>query len=217
MRKLSKTEIILLVGAPVFNFLEYFCGRMIAQGMVHYDITTSFDKMIPLITWTVLIYWIFAYPLWVVNYCLGVYYEKGGLHRFIMAHYFGETICFLIFILFPTIMVRPEITGTSFFDKLLVLTYQIDSPDNLIPSIHCFASWMCWIAVRKSPHIPGWYQVVSFIIAAAICISTLTVKQHVIADVITGILLAELSYFAAGYVSSRLQKKQKDLLSDQQD
>ena len=214
MKKLTKTDILLLIGAPVMNFLVYFCGRMIAQGMVHYDLTTSLDEMIPLVTWTVLIYWIFAYPLWIANYCLGVYYKKSSRYRFILSHYLGEIVCFLVFILFPTIMMRPEITGTSFFDRLLALTYQFDSPDNLIPSIHCFVSWLCWIAVRKNPHIPRWYQILSFVTAAAICISTLTVKQHVIADVVAGILLAELSYLAAGYFSNLLQKRKEEPSSE---
>ena len=102
MKKLTKTDILLLIGAPVMNFLVYFCGRMIAQGMVHYDLTTSLDEMIPLVTWTVLIYWIFAYPLWIANYCLGVYYEKSSRYRFILSHYLGEIVCFLVFILFPS-------------------------------------------------------------------------------------------------------------------
>ena len=205
---------LLLVAAPVFNFLVYGCGRLIAQGAVHHDITTGLDELIPLVPWTILIYWVFAFPLWIINYCLGVYYGKGGRYRFILSHYIGEVICFIVFILFPTIMVRPQIVGNSFFDRFLMLTYQVDNPDNLIPSIHCFVSWLCWIAVRKDPHIPGWYQLLSLFIAAAICISTLTVKQHVIADVIAGILLAEFSYLAAGYFSSLLQRNQKDTLSD---
>lgn len=35
--------------------------------------------------------------------------------------------------------------------------------------------------------------------AAAVCLSTMTTRQHVIADVAGGILLAEGCYYVAGY------------------
>ena len=86
--------------------------------------------------------------------------------------------------------------------------YSIDSPENLLPSLHCYISWLCWIGTRKNSHIPKWYQYTSLAIAVAICISTLTVKQHVFADLVTGVLLAELSYLAAGCCGRFLKSRQ---------
>ena len=104
-------------------------------------------------------------------------------------------------------MVRPEIEGTTVFDWLLRLTYFFDAADNLFPSIHCFVSWLCWIGVRGKKEIPKWYRIVSLLMAVFICISTLTVKQHVIADVPAGIALAELSYFLSGKILGKRNKK----------
>ena len=102
-------------------------------------------------------------------------------------------------------MVRPDITGNSFADWALSVTYQSDSPDNLFPSLHCFMSWLCWIGVRGNDHVPKWYRNLSLVIAIAICISTLTVKQHVFVDAVAGVLLAEICYILSWMLDRRLK------------
>lgn len=67
-------------------------------------------------------------------------------------------------------------------------------PDNLFPSIHCLVSWLCWIGLRNQKQIKTGYKIFSFLMAIAICICTLTTKQHVIVDVIAAVGLAEVSY-----------------------
>lgn len=191
IRRLSGQDLLLLAGTAVFNFIVYGFGRLLTQGSPHYCLALPIDHAIPMVPWTILIYW-GCYIFWIVNYFLCAAGKRG--RRFLAAHYLGEIICFLIFILFPTIMNRPEITGTTVFDILLKMTYTVDHPDNLLLSIHCFVSWLCWIGVRGDEEIPGWYRGFSLAMAVAVCISTLTVKQHVIVDVVAGVLLAETSY-----------------------
>lgn len=198
MNNKKKITTLLLVGAVPFSFLVYQGGRFIARDLPHIDLTSILDAYIPVLSWTVFIYWGIAVPFWIINHCLCAYYDKYDSQRFIISHYLGHAVCFLVFVLFPTTMQRPKIVDSTIFDRLLVLVYQNDRPDNLLPSIHCFSSWLCWIGTRRNPQIPRWYQLASFLIAIAICLSTLTVKQHVIADVFAGILLAELSYYIAG-------------------
>lgn len=81
--------------------------------------------------------------------------------------------------------------------------YNIDSADNLFPSIHCTVSWLCWVGIRKSKNITLVYRYFSLIFAILVCISTLTTRQHVIADDISGILIAEFAYFVCAYPKMR--------------
>ena len=194
---LSGKQLCFLVGMAAYNELVYNIGRLLAKNRPHFDFSLPVDGTIPFLSWTVLIYW-GCVIFWVINYSIGVKYDKGSGHRFLAAHLIGETVCFLLFVFCPTIMNRPVVTGSSLWDQVVKLTYHFDSADNLFPSIHCFVSWLCWIAVRKHPKIPSWYQWVSLLLAALVCVSTLTVKQHVIVDVFSGVLLAEASYLAAG-------------------
>ena len=198
MNNKKKITTLLLAGAVPFNFLVYQGGRFIARDLPHIDVTSALDEYIPVLSWTVFIYWGIAVPFWIINHCLCAYHDKYDSRRFIISHYIGHAVCFLVFVLFPTTMQRPEIVVSTVFDRLLVLAYQNDSPDNLLPSIHCFSSWLCWLGTRQNPKIPVCYQFISLLIAIAICLSTLTVKQHVIVDVVAGIMLAELSYYIAG-------------------
>ena len=203
--ELPKKTSAQLLGAFAFNALAYYGGRVISHNAEHYCLSTPWDAEIPLLSWTILIY-LGCYLFWAVTYYLSIRYDKGHGYRFFGAHIIGEGICFLCFVFFPTSMVRPEITGTTVFDWLLRLIYTCDPADNLFPSIHCFASWLCWIGVRGNKDIPKWYQTISLVMAILVCISTLTVKQHVIADVPAGILLSELSYCLSGILDRKIHR-----------
>ena len=72
--------------------------------------------------------------------------------------------------------------------------YRVDTADNLFPSIHCLTSWFCYIGIRGRKEIPKGYRIFSCLMAVAVFVSTLTTKQHVLYDVVSGMLLAELSY-----------------------
>lgn len=187
---------LLLIQAAIVNWVAYLGGRTISHHLSHRCFATWIDGMIPVLPWTILIYW-GGTVFWAVNYFLGANHKSNGRSRMIMAHVIGEAVCFLVFVLLPTTMSRPEITGTTLSDQLLKLTYRLDRPDNLLPSIHCFVSWLCWVEARKNPRIQRGYQHLSLLMAIAVCVSTLTVKQHVLADAVAGIAIAEGSYYFA--------------------
>lgn len=159
--------------------------------------TTYIDQLIPFLSWTVSIY-LGCYLFWGINYFLCATQNKSERQRFFCADALAKGICFLLFLLIPTTNIRPEITGETFWDNLMILVYQLDAADNLFPSIHCLVSWLSWIGVRKRKDISIYYRYFSLVMAIAVCISTLTTKQHVIIDVIGGILLAEVSYLISG-------------------
>lgn len=203
---LNKKQAALLIAALIYDLLVFYGSRLINHGMEHHDFTLTIDHMIPLLPWMIFVY-IGAFLFWVINYCICTKFDKGHGLRFIGTHFIGETVCLGFFLLLPTAMMRPEITGNSFADWALSVTYQSDSPDNLFPSLHCFMSWLCWIGVRGNDHIPKWYRNLSLVIAIAICISTLTVKQHVFVDAVAGVLLAEICYILSGMLDRRLDHK----------
>ena len=197
IRSLSTESLLLLFFAVPYNFLAYLGGRQLARQRYHHCLSTVFDDAVPLLPWTMIIYW-GCYVFWIINYYLGTKSDPSGSNRFIKTHYIGETIAFLFFVFFPTTMNRPDVIGNGPFLDILKIQYSLDSADNLLPSIHCFASWLCWIGVRGNHRIPKWYRHLSLLLAVSICISTLTVKQHVIADIMASIFLAEVSFIIAG-------------------
>lgn len=185
---------------PIFtalacNMAAYYGSRLFTSGRVHYDITGWLDGKIPLLPWTIVIYW-GCYLFWIVNYVIGSRQDQEKAFRFFSADFAAKLVCLVCFLIFPTTNVRPDIEGNSLWDELMRALYRVDAADNLFPSIHCLTSHFCFIAVRGNEKIPKWYQVASFLITLSICISTLTTKQHVLIDVIAGVLLAEISWLA---------------------
>lgn len=176
------------------NFLAYNGTRIFTTDKFHYNLTNKLDELIPFLPWTVVIY-LGCYLFWIVNYIFGCRMERETTFRFFCADLFAKLICLLCYVLFPTTNIRPVIEDSHICSQLMGMVYRIDAADNLFPSIHCLTSWFSFIAVRRNDAIPKWYRFTSLTIAVMICISTLTTKQHVLIDVIGGVLLAELSYW----------------------
>ncbi len=194
-----KESIILLAMALLWNSFAYWASRMIAGSWPHFDITGFIDNKIPFVPWMVVIYF-GSYIFWAVNYYICANQASNERSRYFCADAMSKAVCIVFFIAFPTTNIRPEIPGDpNIWNWMMRFLYSIDSPDNLFPSMHCLVSWLCWIGVRKRKDISVVYRYISLAIAIAICVSTVTTKQHVIIDVAGGILLAELSYFVAGF------------------
>ena len=176
------------------NALAYYGTRLFTTNMVHHNLSNWLDDQIPLIPWTVVIYF-GCYVLWIVNYILGCRQERKTAFQFISADFLAKVICMICFVIFPTTNVRPNISGNTIWDIGMRLLYSVDAADNLFPSIHCLTSWFCYIAVRENDKIPIWYRRFSAFAAVLVFVSTLTTKQHVLIDVVAGVALAEGCYY----------------------
>lgn len=181
--------------ALLFNTLVYSGARMIAGDWRHFNLETEFDRWIPLIPQSIVIYF-GCYIFWGINYVLIARQDKKSVYQFFAGDFLSRCICFLVFIIFPTTNTRPVLAGEGIWEQAVLWLYSIDAADNLLPSIHCLVSWLCYIGIRKREGIPLWYQRFSCIMAVLVFFSTLTTKQHVVWDVIAGAVLAELCFLA---------------------
>lgn len=186
-----------LAAEVTLNMLVYGGAKLIAGGWYHYNLETSFDRAIPFVPWTVAIYF-GCYLFWIVNYILCVRQGRVEAYRFLSADFLAKCICLLFFLGLPTTNIRPEVTGGTVWDAAMRFLYRVDAADNLFPSIHCLTSWMCYIGLRGRKRVPLLYRAFSCAAAIAVFISTLTTKQHVLVDVVGGVLLAEACYWIAG-------------------
>ena len=164
-----------LIFELTLNMLVYSGSRIFTAHWRHYNIESALDRSIPLVPWTIIIYF-GCYLFWAVNYVLCVRLDRRSAWQLLSADFLAKLVCLACFLILPTTNTRPEITGSSIWDVVMHFLYQVDAADNLFPSIHCLTSWF----------------------ALAVFISTLTTKQHVIIDVIAGAALAEVAYRVAG-------------------
>lgn len=187
----------------ILNNSIYFGVRPFVEHKYHYDMTTSLDKMIPFMPQFILVYF-GCFIFWVINYCMIAKQNKEQRYRFFTADFYARLVCLAFFIFLPTTNIRPELVGNNIWICLVRFLYKIDQPNNLFPSIHCMASWFSYIGIRKNQKIPSWYRRLSCIIAVTVFFSTLTLKQHVIADVVAGAALAEITYFVSRHTNGYL-------------
>ncbi|MDF2881430.1 MAG: hypothetical protein K0R54_1987 [Clostridiaceae bacterium] len=190
---IPKYSIKPLILCVIINFTVYSGVRLFYKNRIFHDLTTIFDNRIPVVPIFVLIYF-GSYLFWIVNYILISGINEDHCYRFITADLLGKLICFIIYVTFPTTNIRPDIAASGIFVNMLKFLYNIDAANNLFPSIHCLVSWYCFAGLRDCKTVPVWYRYFSLFIAIMICISTLTTKQHVIIDVLGGVILAEITW-----------------------
>lgn len=187
-----------LIACVVLNSVVYWGTQHLMIGAYHYDFTSVLDNQIPFIKEWIVIY-ILSYAFWIINFVMVSRENKETWFRFATADIMSKLICAVFFIIIPTTNIRPQVPGTDIFSDLVRLIYRADLPANLFPSIHCLVSWLCFIGIRKSEKIPLWYKIFSCLFAILICASTQFTKQHYLADVAGGILIAELCYRTANH------------------
>lgn len=192
-RMLPAYGVFPLVFSFIFNCLVYSGSRMIAGGWYHHNIETGLDRSLPFVPQFLVVYF-GCYLFWAVNYILIARQERHRVYQFFTGDFLSRCICLVFFLVYPTTNTRPVITDAGLWNQAALWLYSVDAADNLFPSIHCLVSWFCYLGIRRNQTVPVWYQRVSMVIAVLVFVSTLLTKQHVIADVAGGVILAELCF-----------------------
>lgn len=188
--------IIPLLSILLINTIVYSGAGILTHSRYHFDFTMAFDRAVPLIPEFIWIY-VLAFPFWAMNYILAAQRGKDTFYRFVAADLTVHAVCFLVFLVLPTTNVRPQIPGNTLSEKMLMFIYAMDggqNPSNLLPSIHCYVSWLCWRGLKGAREIPKWYQNFSLVFAVLVIVSTQVLKQHYIVDAIAGVALVEIAW-----------------------
>ncbi|MBR6694032.1 MAG: hypothetical protein IKL62_03690 [Clostridia bacterium] len=184
---------------PVFSMIiigaaTYFITKLVMDNGRHYDVSLPIDHSIPLIPVFIVIY-ILSYLQWIFGYGIIAKERKEFAHRIISSEIIAKLICLFIFIVLPTSMVRPEITGNDIFSKLTLLIYKIDTPTNLFPSLHCLESWIIFRASLSLERHGKPTIIINAIFGILVFLSVLFVRQHLILDIPAAIIVGEFSLF----------------------
>ena len=196
IRVVPRHIVLLLFLNLVVHFLTYLLPRILPIAYTYHDLTSALDRMTPFFSPMVVIY-LGAYFQWAQYWILLSREEKTLRGTLLAGEWISKFICMAVFILYPTTLVRPSITGTGIFDRLTALVYLADEPNNLLPSVHCLMSWFCIRGAFRFKNAPDWYKPVTVIFSVLVFLSTIMVRQHVWIDVPTAILAAEIGIFLA--------------------
>ena len=185
----------------IINFLAYSATRLVTHGFVHYNLSLPLDSQIPFIPAFSLIY-VLAFVQWVVGFILIARDSRELCYKVLSGEIIAKLICMVIYIIVPTTMTRPEITGSGFLSDFVQFIYKVDTPDNLLPSLHCFESWLCFRGAMWMKSTGKGYKYFSFVFTLLVFASTVLVKQHVVIDIVAGVLVCELGQFIAEKTNS---------------
>ncbi|MFC4597007.1 phosphatase PAP2 family protein [Cohnella hongkongensis] len=167
------------------------------------SLVTDADRMLPYIPAFVLPYAIW-YPFLIVVFILILRQDRHEYYRTLLALCLGLLLSNLVFLLFQTTVPRPEVTPDSLFDRLVLFIYANDRPYNCFPSVHVLTSALMIYGARV---LGGGARTVVALVGATIIASTLFIKQHVLADVLAGLLAAKLVFWLAGELMPLIRKK----------
>ena len=194
---MKKIKIIIpLIFTFCLNSVVYWGSPLLASGMKSHNLSGKIDAVVPFIPQFIIVYF-GCYIFWVVNYVIIANQGEEHRYRFFTADFYARIICLLCFVFYPTTNTRPELIGHDFWTEAVRFLYTVDAPVNLFPSIHCMASSFCCIGLRGRKEIPRWYQCFSVILTGLVFVSTLALRQHVLIDVISGVLLAEGTWYVS--------------------
>jgi len=176
--------------ALIFFQVGYKWGYRYHEGPGVISGVTPLDQWLPLV------------PQFIVFYMLGYLFVFApcfvvrGRHSFQAAFVVFcamLAVAFVTFRFFPVAMPKVYATDADWFSRVAYFQQSQDTPYNTIPSLHVAANVYAYALIGWQ--YPGlnraWIAVPVLIIA-----STLLVKQHLLVDVLTGMLLAGAGYYA---------------------
>ena len=192
----NRYALIIPVAALLFSTLCFGLAKLLCFWRPHVNMTLPWDAAVPFLPWTVIIY-LGSFVYWYLCFVLIAMRERDLADRFFCAHVLTVILSFLCYVLLPTTLERPEITGGGLWNGLMRIVYWVDTPENLFPSLHCSTGWLCWIGLRGRKDLPLRTKLLALILSLLVCASTLTTRQHVMADVVSGVALSEIDYLLA--------------------
>jgi membrane-associated phospholipid phosphatase len=167
------------------------------------------DRLLPLApTWALVYGALYAFlivlPVFVVQ-------PEELIRRTVWAYLTVWTVAYLCFLVYPTVAPRPDrVMGNGFAVWGLKFLYGADPPYNCFPSLHVAHSFVSGLACYRVHRTLGF---VAISCAALVAISTLFTKQHYVADLIAGILLALAAYgvFLRGFSRASIPEPDRRL------
>ncbi|HPZ23006.1 MAG: phosphatase PAP2 family protein [Bacillota bacterium] len=206
----TRPQRALLILAAVYALLTALYPLFNHPRETTYCLSTALDEGIPFSG-----VWILPYVSWYlflpgVVLLLGLK-DKRQCALTLLTMIAGQLLSYLTYSLFQTTVPRPAIPGTDLFSRLVQLIYSIDQPYNAFPSLHVLITYALMLGAARAEGLTKAARAAVWIMGGAIILSTVFVKQHVVADLLGGMVLAQvvhllLTHFLGPRLSAQWQK-----------
>lgn len=196
----KKNHFIFLLFYLAAYLTVFFCLEKIK--VQPHILHTSLDDRIPFCE-----YFIIPYGLWFLfvggSVCYFAFWSKNDLEycRLLMTISMGLVVFFFTSVLYPNAQdMRPQVTGDGVFGWFVGFLYRIDTPTNILPSLHVFDAVACCLALVKHECEGGQrrlyvMKIMAVFLTILIILSTMFLKQHSVIDVGAALVLNVVCYF----------------------
>ena len=182
--KKYKEYLILIIFTMGTQAAVYFLIKIFIHD---YHIINSFINF-PIVKPFVYFYDIW-YPFIILNTFLIYLYNKKIFKYLIVTMLLGALLSHITFVIYPSMIIRPDIIVNNITDWILDFTYRTDTPAvNCLPSMHCVYCFVTSFYILKCNKINIKYRSLIVTISMLIVLSTLLIKQHIIEDVILSLI-----------------------------
>ena len=182
---------LLIIASIIIQCSFYSFGKLFTENA--YLIGSSFDTKTPFISFFVYFYFIWYFMLFLVPYIMATY-DKRAYTKYTLSCVISCFIAGIIFIIYPTKIVRyvGDLTGLSGY--LVSFIYSMDDATCCLPSLHVLLATLFTIGSFNSK-CPKYVKITTLILSLLITLSTLFIKQHVLVDAISAVIIAIIVYF----------------------
>ena len=177
----------------IFQYLEQ--RHVYSYHLIH----CALDDLIPFCEYFIVPYLLwFPYQVFVVAYFIFFNKNKREYYQLTLNLCMGMTVFLIVSWLYPNIqLLRPAVfADDNLFIRTVQHLYSIDTPTNILPSIHVFNSIAIHLAICKCEQLKDkkWLKRGAGILTFLIILSTMFLKQHSVIDVTLGSAMAGAGY-----------------------
>lgn len=174
------TTVVAIVLTGIYSLINFMT-------VPHYNFVLPWDEMVPFMPWTILIYWSYYFMMWICAW----HCSPPDFLKICKALTLTAILGWICFLLFTAHVPRPNVNAVepAQVRNMYLFLHSMDPPGNSLPSLHVALSML--VGYRM------WVQggtILWPLWGILIAVSTLTTRQHVMADVVTGIVLAIVVY-----------------------
>lgn len=174
--------IVLAAGVFVASKIYY----PLNHGPAVLNLRTPLDVALPLIPLFVIPY-VSLEPLIYFSLIVFLVFRTRIFQSAALSLIVAMLVSYAVYFFLQTEVVRPAVTGTDLLSRMVRDVYAGDNPYNDFPSLHTSLSTIIAIHWWRTDRRLG---IVAAAWTALIVASTVFVKQHYVADVVSGLLLA---------------------------
>jgi membrane-associated phospholipid phosphatase len=167
------------------------------------------DEIMPFIPEFVIPYlsWFIMVPLAGIFFLLA---ERDRYFELCFVVITGMSLCLIIYTIFPTqVNLRQPLITEGFCTDLVRMIRESDTSTNVLPSIHVANTVAVMLVVARSRVLKAWMKHAVNIWGILICLSTMLIDQHSIADVLCGCGLAFFLLWAKDQLTASYALRQQ--------